>query len=539
MKATNLYLTLGNEVIYDDANFQLNNLDKVGVVGVNGAGKTTLFRVLLNQVELDYGTIEFGKARVGFLPQEIKFDTPEQTVWDYLLAARPIEKLNNRLEQIYTLLETATEEQQRSLLYEMSDVQQQLDLLDPYNAETKLLEIIEDMQISDELLNSKLGTLSGGQKSKIAFAGVLYQNPNVLLLDEPTNHLDASTKNYIISYLKNYKGTILVISHDVDFLNTLINKVMYINKMTHKITIYDGNYTTFKQKLAQERKTKEIRIMQQEKEIQKLEDFVQKAKQASQTNHNLKRMGKDREIKLEKKKAELETREKVYKRVKINIEPKRTNSKAPLCVENVCFHYDDKPNLYEKLSFNLTDGEKFLIVGENGVGKSTLLKLIMGKLNPQKGTINFGAKTDIAYYAQELELLDEEKDVFENVQTESFNDLQLRNLLGNFLFFDKQVFKKVKLLSPGEKARVSLCKLLLERANLLLLDEPTNHLDPETQAIIGENFGEFKGTILLVSHNPSFVEQIGITRMLLLPEGKIVDYSRELLEYYYLVNSLE
>ena len=184
-------------------------------------------------------------------------------------------------------------------------------------------------------------------------------------------------------------------------------------------------------------------------------------------------------------------------------------------------------------------GEKFLIVGENGVGKSTLLKLIMGKLKPEKGIISFNSKTDIAYYAQELEILDEDKTVFENVQNEHYTDLQLRTALSNFLFFGQQVFKKVHLLSPGEKARVALCKILLKRANFLVLDEPTNHLDPDTQAVIGENFGEFSGTILLVSHNPSFVEQIGITRMLLLPEGKIIDYSREILEYYYLVNTLE
>lgn len=538
MKATDMYLKLGTETIYDDASFQINNLDKVGIVGVNGAGKTTLFKVILGQLELDAGELSIGKARIGFLPQEIKFDNPELTVWEYLCEARPIAKINKRLEEIYVEL-ADNPPQTQNLLREMSELQEQLELLDCFNAETALLEIIEDMQIDDTLLNSKVGELSGGQKSKVAFAGILYGNPNLLLLDEPTNHLDASTKDFITSYLKNYKGTVLIISHDVDFLNKIINKVMFINKVTHKIKVYDGDYTNFKKRLLEERKLKEIRIQQQEKEIQKLEEFVQKARQASRTNHNLKRMGQDREIKLEKKKAQLEKREKIYQRVKMNIEPKRSNSKVPLSVQNLSFHYHDKPNLYENLSFNLTDGEKFLIVGENGVGKSTLLKLIMGKLKPDKGTITFGGKTDIAYYAQELEILDDSKTIFENVQNEHFSDLQLRNALGNFLFFGNQVFKEVHLLSPGEKARVALCKLLMQKANLLILDEPTNHLDPDTQSVIGENFGEYSGTILLVSHNPSFVEQIGITRMLVLPEGKILDYNKELLDYYYLINSLE
>ena len=538
MKATDIYLKLGTEVIYDDASFQIDNLDKVGIVGVNGAGKTTLFKVILGQQELDSGQLYIGSARIGYLPQEIKFEDPNMTVWEYLCASRPIEKINKRLEEIYTELSNQSENT-NALLAEMGSLQQELDLLDCYNAENILLDIIEQMQIDDNLLNSKVGQLSGGQKSKAAFAGILYGNPNLLLLDEPTNHLDASTKDFVTNYLKNYKGTVLIVSHDIDFLNKIINKVMFINKVTHKIKIYSGDYTNFKQKLLQERTLKEIRIQQQEKEIKKLEDFVLKARQASRTNHNLKRMGQDREIKLEKKKAQLEQREKVYKRVKMDIEPKRTGSKIPLSVQNLTFHYDEKENLYENLSFNLTDGEKFLIVGENGTGKSTLLKLIMGKLHPTAGTINFGSKTDIAYYAQELEILEEDKTIFENVQNEHFSDLQLRNILGNFLFFGNQVFKKVDILSPGEKARVALCKLLLQKANFLILDEPTNHLDPDTQTVIGENFGEYSGTLLLVSHNPSFVEQLGITRMLVLPEGKIIDYSRELLEYYYLINTLE
>ena len=539
MKATNMYLTLGTEVIYDDASFQLNNLDKVGVVGVNGAGKTTLFKVILKQLELDYGSINIGKSRIGFLPQEVKFDNPNLTVWDYLLESRPIQKINARLEQIYIELETAMEEQQKLLLKEMAKLQEELELLDCYNAENALLQIIEEMKIDDNLLYSKVDELSGGQKSKVAFAGILYGKPDLLLLDEPTNHLDASTKDFIINYLKNYKGTVLVISHDIDFLNKIINKVMHINKINHKIKVYDGNYSVFKKKLLEESKLKELRINQQEKEIKRLEEFVFKAKQASRTNHNLKRMGQDREVKLEKKKAELERREKEYKKVSMNIEPNREGSKVPLKIEDLTFRYEGKNNLYQKLSFYLTQGERFLIVGENGVGKSTLLKLIMGQLKPVKGEISFGTKTDIAYYAQELELLDENKSIFENVQSEYFTDLKIRNILGNFLFFDKQVFKKIKVLSPGEKARVSLCKLLLQKANFLILDEPTNHLDPDTQAVIGENFKEYTGTILLVSHNPSFVEQIGITRMLILPEGKIVDYSKELLEYYYLINNLE
>ena len=537
MKAENICLSFGTEVIYDDANFILNNNDKVGIVGVNGAGKTTLFNVILGKQTLDSGEITIGKARVGFLPQEIKFKNKEQSVLDYLCEARPITKLNEELNEIYKTLEISSEKDQKKLLRRMGEIQEELELLDCYNAENVLLEIIKEMQISDELLDSKLGQLSGGQKSKIAFASILYSSPNLLLLDEPTNHLDVETKDFITNYLKNYKGTVLVISHDIDFLNQVINKVMYINKTTNKIKVYNGNYNYFKKQLYQENILKEARIQQQEKEIKKLEEFVFKAQQASRTNHNLKRMGQDREQKLARAKERLEKRDKIYKRVQMNIEPKRTGSKVPLEISGLTFNYEGKSSLYKDLSFNIVNGERFLVVGENGAGKSTLLKLIMGRLKAKAGSIAFGQKTDIAYYAQELELLNEKENIFDNVSNINFTDIQIRNMLGNFLFYGDSVFKKVNVLSPGEKARVALCKLLLEKANFLILDEPTNHLDPDTQAVIGENFKNYSGTILLVSHNANFVEQIGITRMLILPEGKIVDYSRELLEYYYLINS--
>lgn len=537
MRGQNLNLAFGTEVIYDDAEFYIGDNDKTGIVGVNGAGKTTLFRVLLGEQPLDGGKIHIGSARLGYLPQEIGFADKQKTVWDYLFDARPVRETEARLSELYDELAIADESQHDELLREVSVLQSRLDEYDAYNAENTLLELIYDMSIENELLGMKLGELSGGQKSKIAFAHVLFSNPQILLLDEPTNHLDASTKDFVTSYLKSYKGSVLIISHDAEFLNAVVNKILFVNKVTHKTSVYDGNYTAFKRKYAQEQLLKELRITQQEQEIKKLSDFVQRARQASRTNHNLKRMGQDREVKLAKAIAALEKRDREYKHVKIKLEPKTQSGKIPLEVKNLVFRYDGKQNLYDDLSFMLNANERFLIVGENGVGKSTLLKLIMGILQPKSGEIKFSQKTEIAYYAQELELLNLDKTVLQNTDADGYTELQLRNILGNFLFQGDAVFKKVSTLSPGEKARVSLCKLLLARANLLILDEPTNHLDPDTQAIIGENFRDYTGTILLVSHNADFAEQIGITRMLVLPDGKIVDYSKELLAYYYILNT--
>lgn len=537
MKGSKMNLSFGLESIYEDAEFQINKQDKVGIVGVNGAGKTTLFRVILGEIKLDSGTLSTDNARVGYLPQEIIIDNPDLTVLEYLESGRPIKKLEEKLQDIYEKLKTATEEEQKVLFREMTKAQEKLEYFDYYEAEDILLELIESMQIDSDLLNMKLKDLSGGQKSKMAFAKLLYSKPEILLLDEPTNHLDITTKNFVTNYLKNYKGMVLIISHDIDFLNSIINKVLFINKVTKKILIYNGNYTIYKKRYAEEQRIKEKLITEQEKEIKELSTFVKKAKQASATNHALKKMGQEREAKLEKKKQELVKRERIYKRVKMNITPKRNGALMPIEVKNLSFHYENKPLLYKDLSFCITGGERFLVVGENGVGKSTLLKLLMGYLTPQTGTIRINPKTDIAYYAQELEQVDLNKTIIENVQNFEYTPWQLRGMLANFLFYEEDINKKASVLSPGEKARIALLKILMQKANLLLLDEPTNHLDPETQSIIGGNFKEYTGTIIVVSHNPAFVEQIGISRMLILPSGRIENYSPELLRYYYKLNN--
>lgn len=537
MKGQHMYLAFGSETIYDDCEFLIENQDKIGVVGVNGAGKTTLFKLILNQENLDSGKITIGNKKIGYLPQEISFHNQNMKVLDYLYQGRPIKKLEKELETTYEKMTTSSPKEQKELLRKASRLQSELESLNQYTAEDELLDLIDKMQIESDLLEMDVKDLSGGQKSKIAFARLLFSNSDILLLDEPTNHLDIKTKGFVTNYLKNYRGTVLIISHDIDFLNEIITKTMFINKVTHKIKIYRGNYHEFKRQYACEMLQKEVRIREQEREIKHLEEVVYKINQASATNHKLKKMGKSRKKTLEKKLAELETREEKYKTVKMEVEPLEKSGKIPLEVKYLTFHYPSKNNLYNNLSFQMARGEKFLIVGENGIGKSTLLKLIMGQLTPIKGEIIYGYHASIAYYAQELEILDEEKTILENIDNPNYNDTELRTFLGNFLFSNDDIFKKVKILSPGEKARVALCKILLKKTNIIILDEPTNHFDPETQKIIGENFKNYTGTLIMVSHNPSFVEQIGVTRMLVLPDGKIVDYSKELLHYYYYLNT--
>lgn len=555
MKATHLQLAYGTKVIYDDCNFVLEAHDKVGIVGVNGAGKTTLFRIILGQQKLDDGALEIPELRIGYLPQEITIpDTQNDiTVWDYVASGRPVDDLQNRLNLEYEKL--AKYPNSSKILARITELQDLIDSYDLANFDYELLKILEQMQLSD-FCDRKMHELSGGQKSKVAFAKVLFENAGLLLLDEPTNHLDASTKQFVMNYLRNYRGTILVISHDVEFLDAITNKTLFVNKVTHKTKVYRGNYSDFRRQYAEEKAAEDARITEQEREIKRLSEFVARARAAKRSNTALIGMGHQREKVLAKKLAELGTREQTYARVQIDLQPAEQSSKTPLEVQNLTFAYPDSPLLYEKLSFSLTRGEKFLIVGENGVGKSTLIKLIVGQLMPQAGSIILGHHTTIAYYAQELEILDERRTILENVTTYDMTETELRGLLSNFLFYGDDIYKKVAILSPGEKARVALCKTLLQRANLVILDEPTNHFDPETQKIIGENLCDYNGTIIMVSHNPAFVEQVGITRMLVLPKraqdgssdhhhtGKtptnlalVKNYSRELLEYYYYLNS--
>ena len=531
MIGKNMCLKFGLSIIYDHADFLIQNDAKVGVVGVNGCGKTTLFKVIMHSQELDEGKIEYS-GLIGYLPQVIEIEDENETVLDYLLKARPIEKLRNDISSLYSkILETDSEKEKNKLLKQIGFMENKLDYYDQYNSENILMEIIENMHISEEILDLKISNLSGGQKSKIAFAALLYSKANILLLDEPTNHLDSNTREYIINYLKNYKGTVLIISHDIEFLNAVVSSIMHIDAATHKIRVYKGNYDNFVKVLTALNEARDNQIAREEHEIERLREFVL---QYSNSSGKRKRIAESREKLLAKKEAERTIKPPSLKKVRVNLQVINDGSKVQVQVNNLTFGYTSK-NLYKNLSFLVNNKERFLILGENGIGKSTLLKLIMGYLEPKEGTITFGSKTTIAYYAQEQENLDLEKTVFENTK-EEYLDSEVYAALGNFLFTENEFNKKVKYLSPGERARVNLAKVILTRANLLLLDEPTNHLDPITQELIAKNFKNYNGTIILVSHNLNFVDAIGIDRILLLPSGKIVNYYKDTVIYYSRIN---
>ena len=533
MKIEKLYMSFGTQVIFDNVSFQINNNDKVGIIGVNGAGKSTLFNILLGNLTPDSGNITLDtKINLGYLPQVIMEDasSEDETVFDYLLEGRPIKKLKEELTNLYDIIANTQNEYELKKYYKkINRINELLEYYDEYNAESILLKIISGMQIDDNLLDLKLKNISGGQKSKVAFAKLLYSNPEIMLLDEPTNHLDLDTKDYIINYLKNYHGIILVISHDVEFLNAVTKKTLYVDKMKHNIEIYNGNYEKY-MKIKSERDLAKQRLYEkQAKEEEKLKGIIAKYIRGNEKKANI---AKDRIKKLEKLENQKIELEKKNKYTKFNMKINRPSYSIPIKCNNLTFGYDEENLLYEDLNFDLTRGEKLLVVGENGIGKTTLLRLIMGYLTPIEGRIEITDKTDIAYYAQEHEILDNNKTILENFANFGLADYEIRRMLGSFLFSGDDIFKKVEVLSPGERSRVALAKISLTGANTLLLDEPTNHLDPMTQLIISDTFKNYEGTMLVVSHNLDFVDNLNINRMLLLPSGRITYYDRDIVMHY-------
>ena len=533
LKIENLCMSFGTQTIFDNISFQINNNDKVGIIGVNGAGKSTLFNILLGNITPDAGNITLNsKIKLGYLPQVIMDDASneEETVFEYLLEGRPIKELKEELNSLYEIIARTQDEYELKKYYKkINCVSELLEYYDEYNAESSLLKIISGMNIDDNLLDLKLKNISGGQKSKVAFARLLYSNPEIMLLDEPTNHLDLDTKDYIINYLKNYHGIILVISHDIEFLNEVTKKTLYVDKIKHNVEMYNGNYEKYI-KIKNERDLAKKRLYErQQKEEEKLKGIIAKYIRGNEKKANI---AKDRIKKLEKLESEKVELEKKNKYTKFNMKINRPSYSVPIKCNNLTFGYDEENLLYENLNFDLSRGEKLLVVGENGIGKTTLLRLIMGYLKPLEGNIEITEKTDIAYYAQEHEILEPNKTILENFANFGLADYEIRRMLGCFLFSGVDIFKKVEVLSPGERSRVALAKISLTGANTLLLDEPTNHLDPMTQLIISDTFKNYEGTMLLVSHNLDFVDNLNINRMLLLPSGRITYYDRDIVMHY-------
>jgi len=539
MLVEHLSFDYGDKTILKDVNFVISLGDKVGLVGANGAGKTTFFKIILDLLIPSQGNIVLKKGtKIEWLPQIIAEDEmeSEMLVRDYILSSRPIKKLEQELESVYNQINYEGDpDAQITLANKASAIQEQLETLDWYEYESIMLNIAYNMKITEDMLNMKVSELSGGQKSKVAFAKLLYSKQDIMLLDEPTNHLDNETKKFVIEFLKSYKGTVLIISHDVSFLNEVTNVTLFFDIRTHKVIRYNGNYSVFEKLHEEYEESLLSQAKKQDDEIKKLKSTIDRL---DGTSGKRKKLAQDREKKLEKILQERIVVQPERKEVDFKMVQDRDENNIPITIKKVSFKYlGSGSDVISNLSVDIKKKERFLVVGANGAGKSTLLKLITRELTPNKGEICLGSKVDIGYYAQEHENLMMDKTILENFAEYGLSEKKIRGRLAHFLFYGDDVHKRLAVLSPGERARVALAKLAMSGSNTILLDEPTNHLDPETQAIIARVFRDFTGTMIVVSHNPSFVDELGIERMLILPEGKVVEYNKRTVEKFYKINT--
>lgn len=522
----------GSSVILRDIGFTLGDNDKAGLVGVNGAGKTTLMRIIAGKTKPDQGKISIDSVRIGYMPQTLKEMKlrDDMTVFEFLESGRPLPTLFEQQQDIYSNLGVDSGKKLDKLLNKLEKLEAEIESWGGYEAENDLLRIMVGMNLGGINLESPLSSLSGGQKSKVAFARTLYSGADVLLLDEPTNHLDAQSRQWAMTFLSEFNGAVLVISHDSEFLDSFVSKIIRLDEFKRTAELYQGSYSDYLKQWEVKYKTQEREVHAQEREEQKLQDLVDKFRNVSGKR---KRMAQSREKQLEKLRRNKKEKIRTSQQARIIVSPRRESSQTPVALDKLCFGYESDKPIIKNLSFTLSRNEKFVVLGKNGAGKTTLLKLIAGKLDPDSGKIIFGPKTDLGYYDQEQESLNMDKNVLDEAGSVSnLSQARLRAVLSSFLFAGEKVHQKVSTLSPGERSRLAMAKLALEGDNLLLLDEPTNHLDAITRESVAHTLDQYGGTIIVVSHDTDFLEKLGVNRMLIMPSGDIEWYNPATVKLY-------
>ncbi len=524
LKITNGSVEYGAETILEEINIEIKEKEKIAIIGRNGAGKSTLLKAIINNDLLTQGTGEEkfniykeGNPVIGYLKQ-MEFEDDQITMIDEILKVyKPITNLEQKIEQIVEKMQTDKSEE---LAKEYSKAMDRYEFLDGYTYKKEYETAINKFGFSSEDKSKKISEFSGGQRTKIAFIKLLLSKPDILLLDEPTNHLDIETIEWLEQYLKNYSKSVVIVSHDRMFLNKIVNKVYEIEYGV--TTAYSGNYTFFEEqkKINYEKQLKDYEY--QQKEIKRLNDIVTRFKykptKAKMAMSKLKQI--ERMVKIEApNKYDLTT-------FKTNFIIEKQSGKDVLFAKDLEIGYD---KTLQKISLNVYRGQKIGIIGENGIGKSTLLKTLVGIIPKISGEFEFGHNVQIGYFDQQMALLDSEKTVLEDF-SEEFQNLtttELRNSLAAFMFYGEDVFKKINMLSGGEKVRLQLCKILKKGPNLLILDEPTNHMDIIGKESLELLLKEYTGTIIFVSHDRFFVNKIADT-LLIFTKHQVKQFKRNL-----------
>jgi len=508
LSANNITKAYGIDMILSDVSFHINEGDRIGLIGANGAGKTTLMKILAGEMQYDSG--EFfvsGDTTIGYLKQNDLFNA-ENTVFEQVHSI--FEPMHQTEAEMLELSEkiSAMQGDTEKLLVRYDQLQHDFELKGGYSYKSEMNGILSSMAFGEEFYNKKISTLSGGERTRLALACMLLQKPKLLFLDEPTNHLDIGTLKWLEQYLKSYSGTILLISHDRYFLDQTVNRIFEIEH--HKLYIYDGSYSTFAEKKRLRREDERRKYDQQQKEIERQEEIIRRFKQHG--TEKLAKRAQSREKRLVNL-DRLERPENELGKMKIHFKQNFKSGNDVLIGEKLSksFGYgQNKKVLFQEVEFDIKKGERICIVGPNGIGKTTLLKIMMGDLTAETGYLKVGHNVAFGYYDQGQQMLTDSNTVLDELKESYrlYSDTEMRSLLGRFLFKNDMVFLNVSALSGGERARLTLLKLMLSGANVLLLDEPTNHLDIESKEIFEDALLDFPGTMIVISHDRYFLNKI-------------------------------
>ena len=522
LSASNLTKTYGTDVIIRGVDFHVNDGDRIGLVGRNGAGKTTLLNLITGELTPDDGQLFIPSGlRIGYLKQRDNFCGNNTVMEEINAIFKPLEKLEEEIAKTADAIsQNPTDER---LLHRLDDMQQEYDRRGGYTYKSEITGILNSMAFGPEFYDKKIDTLSGGEKTRLALAALLLEKPDLLILDEPTNHLDIGTLRWLEQYLSGYRGSIIIVSHDRYFLNRSVNRIFEIEH--HKLRAYDGNYDEFAEKKRQIREAEMRAYNNQQKEIARQEEMIRRFKQHG--TELLAKRAQSREKRLDMIER-LEKPEASEGKMKIQFTQDFQSGNDVIFAEDLAksFGYGtNKKTLFENVNLDIKKGEKICIVGRNGIGKTTLLKLLLEELAPEKGRVKIGHNVTFGYYDQGQLLLNPRNTVLEEMKQtyRLYTDTHMRSLLGRFLFKNDDVFLTVGDLSGGEKARLSLLKLMLGGANTLLLDEPTNHMDIESKEVFEDALAEFPGTAIIISHDRYFLQKIPDRILELTPNG-IVEY---------------
>ena len=520
LSCSNLSKSFGTEEILKHVSFHIEEREKAAIVGINGAGKSTLLKIIVGELAADEGSVTLSRGKtIGYLAQhqEIRSDA---TIYDELLEIkRPILEMEQKIRDLERQMRSASGEQLDGLLESYSRLNHEFELANGYAWQSEITGVLKGLGFAEEEFGKPVRELSGGQKTRVSLGKLLLTRPDLILLDEPTNHLDMESIAWLETYLTNYPGAVIIVAHDRYFLDRIASKIIELDNGC--ATVFSGNYSAYAEKKAQLRAGILKAYLNQQQAIRHQEEVI--AKLRSFNREKSIRRAESREKMLSKMEV-LEKPVELNDAMSITLEPSVTSGNDVLSVRDLAKSFDGVP-LFSGLNFDIRRGERIAIIGSNGTGKTTILKIINGLLSPDAGEVRLGSRVHIGYYDQEQQVLDMDKTLFDELQDTypDMNNTQIRNVLAAFLFTGDDVFKRIRDLSGGERGRVSLARLMLSEANFLILDEPTNHLDITSKEILENALRNYTGTVLYVSHDRYFINRTA-TRILDLKMGTLINY---------------